>query len=67
MIAVVGRRMRNSIGVSARICKALADNGINIRMLNQGTNEINVIVGVEAADFEKAIRVIYEEFVPAQA
>ena len=65
MIAVVGRRMFRSVGTSARICGALAENGVNIRMLNQGTGEINVIVGVEAADFEKAIRAIYKEFVSA--
>jgi len=63
MIAVVGRRMFRSVGTSARICVALASNGVNIRMLNQGTGEINVIVGVEAADFEMAIRAIYAEFV----
>lgn len=66
LIAVVGRRMNRSVGVSARICAALASEGINIRMLNQGTGEINVIVGVEAADFEKAVRAIYNEFVPAK-
>ena len=65
MIAIVGRRMFCSVGTSARICGALAENGVNIRMLNQGTGEINVIVGVEAADFEKAIRAIYKEFVSA--
>ncbi len=65
MIAIVGRRMFRSVGTSARICGALASNGINIRMLNQGTGEINVIVGVEAADYEKAIRAIYAEFVAA--
>ena len=54
LIAVVGRRMHRSIGVSARICTALANKGINIKMLNQGTNEINVIIGVEASDFEEA-------------
>lgn len=63
MIAIVGRRMFRSVGTSARICGALASNGVNIRMLNQGTGEINVIVGVEAADFEKAIRAVYKEFV----
>lgn len=63
MIAIVGRRMFRSVGTSARICGALATNGVNIRMLNQGTGEINVIVGVEDADFEKAIRAIYKEFV----
>ena len=66
LIAVVGRRMNRTIGVSARICTALAYNGINIRMLNQGTNEINVIVGVDAEDFEKAVRVIYNEFIGTQ-
>ena len=63
LIAVVGRRMHKSIGVSARICNALASNGVNIKMLNQGTNEINVIIGVEAGDFEEAVRVLYAEFV----
>lgn len=63
LVAVVGRRMHRSVGVSARICSALATNGINIRMLNQGTNEINVIVGVEAKDYEEAVRVLYSEFV----
>ena len=63
LIAVVGRRMHRSIGVSARICTALAGKGINIKMLNQGTNEINVIIGVEACDFEEACRVLYAEFV----
>lgn len=63
LIAIVGSRMSRTPGVSARICTALAQNGINIRMLNQGTNEINVIVGVEAEDFVKATRVIYSEFV----
>ena len=63
LIAVVGLRMHRSLGVAARICSALADAGINIRMLNQGTNEINVIVGVEDEDFEKSTRVIYNEFI----
>ena len=63
LIAVVGSKMSRTPGVSARICSALAGNGINIRMLNQGTNEINIIIGVERPDFEKAIRVIYSEFV----
>ena len=63
LIAVVGLRMHRSLGVAARICSALADSGINIRMLNQGTNEINVIVGVEDEDFEKSTIVIYNEFI----
>ena len=63
LIAVVGLRMHRSLGVAARICSALAGAGINIRMLNQGTNEINVIVGVEDEDFEKSTRVIYNDFI----
>ena len=63
LIAVVGRKMSRTPGVAARICSALAQNGINIRMLNQGTSEINIIVGVEAPDFEKAVNIIYSEFV----
>lgn len=62
LIAVVGSRMSRTPGVSARICGVLADNGINIRMLNQGTSEINIIIGVERPDFERAIQAIYNEF-----
>lgn len=63
MIAVVGLGLARTVGVAAKITAALADAGINIRMLNQGTNEINVILGVEASDFEGAIRAIYNAFV----
>ena len=63
LIAVVGVGLSRSIGVSAKITGALAGNGINIRMLNQGTSEINVIVGVESKDFKPAIRAIYDAFV----
>ncbi|MBR2540982.1 MAG: aspartate kinase [Mogibacterium sp.] len=63
MIAVVGMGLARTVGVAAKITAALADAGINIRMLNQGTSEINVILGVEAADFEGAIRAIYDAFV----
>ncbi|MBQ9272196.1 MAG: aspartate kinase [Mogibacterium sp.] len=63
LIAVVGIGLSRTVGVAARITAALADAGINIRMLNQGTSEINVILGVEAADFEPAIRAIYSAFV----
>lgn len=59
-------RRSRAVGVSAKICAALASEGINIRMLNQGTGEINVIVGVEAPDFEKAVRAIYNAFVPTK-
>ncbi|MBQ6622341.1 MAG: aspartate kinase [Mogibacterium sp.] len=62
LIAVVGLGLARTVGVAAKITAALADAGINIRMLNQGTSEINVILGVEAGDFEDAIRAIYAEF-----
>ncbi|MBR2674249.1 MAG: aspartate kinase [Mogibacterium sp.] len=63
LIAVVGMGLSHSVGVSAKITKALADAGINIRMLNQGTSEINVIIGVESKDFKAATRAIYSAFV----
>jgi len=49
-------------GTAARIFGALADSGINIRMIDQGSSEINIITGVESADFEKAINAIYNAF-----
>ena len=63
LIATVGRGMSKSTGVSAKIFKALADSHVNIRMINQGSSEINIIVGVETNDFEKAITAIYNAFV----
>ncbi|WP_055078312.1 aspartate kinase [Lagierella massiliensis] len=62
LIAVVGRGMINEKGVSSRIFTALAREGVNIKMISQGSSEINIIIGVETKDFEKAIRSIYEEF-----
>lgn len=62
LIATVGRGMINKIGVSGRLFTALAENNINIRMIDQGSSEINIIVGVDEKDFEKAIRVIYNAF-----
>jgi aspartate kinase len=62
LIAVVGLGLTRSIGVAAKITSALAEAGINIRMINQGISEINVIVGVDAADFESAVRTIYNTF-----
>lgn len=62
LVAVVGRGMISKKGISARIFKALSDNGVNIRMITQGSSEINIIVGVENKDFENAIRSIYRAF-----
>jgi len=60
LIAVVGMGLVHNVGVAAKITKALADAKVNIRMINQGTSEINVIIGVEAKDFKKATRAIYD-------
>lgn len=62
MIAVVGRGMIHTKGISARIFTALADNDINIRVITQGSSEINIIIGVENKDFEPAIAAIYYAF-----
>ena len=62
MIATVGQGMTYRPGVAARLFAALAEQGINIRMIDQGSSEINIIVGVAGADFEKAVRAIYNAF-----
>lgn len=63
LIAVVGRGMKSTRGTAAKIFSALDRSGINIRMIDQGSSELNIIVGVEERDFEKAIRSIYNAFV----
>ncbi len=62
MIAVVGRGMVAARGSAARIFRTLADAGINIRMIDQGSSELNIIIAVEEADYEEAVRAIYREF-----
>lgn len=63
LIATVGRGMSARTGTSAKLFTALAEAGVNIRMIDQGSSEINIIVGVENKDFEKAVRAIYDVFV----
>ena len=63
LIATVGHGMAYRQGVSATLFEALAGAGVNVRMIEQGSSEMNIIVGVENKDFEKAIRAIYEAFV----
>lgn len=63
VIAAVGRRMAFKPGSSGRIFAALGANGINIRMISQGPEELNIIVGVNDADFEKTVQVLYDSFV----
>lgn len=67
LIAVVGRGMCRTRGVAARIFAALAHARINVRMIDQGSSELNVIVAVKENDFEQAIRCIYEMFVNSVA
>ena len=54
--------MSKSKGIAAKVFEALGKNNVNIRMINQGSSEINIIVGVENNDFEKAINSIYNAF-----
>lgn len=62
MVAVVGRGMIHTKGISARVFAALADNDINVRIISQGSSEITIMIGVENSDFEKAIAAIYYAF-----
>jgi aspartate kinase len=62
LVAVVGRGMVKAKGTAARVCDALARADINIRMIDQGSSELNIIVGVNEDKFEHAIRAIYAEF-----
>lgn len=63
MVAVVGQGMVHRVGVSARLFTALSEASINVRMINQGSSELNIIVGVNNCDYEHAVRVIYQAFV----
>ena len=55
--------MADRPGMSGKLFAAIGNSGVNIRMISQGSDEINIIVGVENEDFEKAINVIYNNFV----
>ncbi len=63
LIAVVGRGMVKARGTAARVFSAVSDAGVNIRMIDQGSSELNIIIGVEERDFDASIRAIYNEFV----
>jgi aspartate kinase len=66
LIAVVGRGMKSTRGTAGRIFSALAHAHVNVRMIDQGSSELNIIIGVENEDFETAIRAIYDIFVLTQ-
>ena len=65
-VATVGKGMSSRKGVSATLFTALAEADINIRLIDQGSSEMNIIVGVLNRDFEKAIRAIYGAFIGGQ-
>ncbi len=66
VIAVVGRGMKSTRGTAGRIFAALAHANVNVRMIDQGSSELNIIIGVADEDFEHAIRAIYNIFVEVQ-
>ncbi len=59
LIATVGHGMIRRVGISAKLFSALADAGVNVRLIDQGSSELNIIVGVQNDDFEVAMRAIY--------
>jgi aspartate kinase len=64
LVATVGRGMMHTPGMAAKVMKALSNASVNIRMIDQGSGELNIIVGVREVDFEHAVRAIYAAFVP---
>ena len=66
LIAVVGRGMKSTRGTAGRIFSALAHAHINVKMIDQGSSELNIIIGVKHEDFKAAIRALYEIFVLTQ-
>lgn len=62
LIAVVGHNMSSRCGTAARVFESLAACGVNVRMIDQGSSELNIILGVNTDDYEKAINAIYHEF-----
>lgn len=66
LIAVVGRGMKSTRGTAGRIFSALAHANVNVRMIDQGSSELNIIIGVSNDDFEAAIQAVYNIFVEVQ-
>ncbi len=62
LIAVVGHGMSRNVGTSARLFNAIARAGINVRMIDQGSSELNIIVGVDNENYENTLKAVYEEF-----
>ena len=66
LIAVVGRGMKSQRGTAGRVFSALAHTHVNVKMIDQGSSELNIIIGVENRDFETAVKAIYDIFVMTQ-
>ncbi len=62
LLAVVGRGMVKAKGTSARVFMALANSGVNVRIIDQGSSELNIVIGIDEENFETATRAIYDEF-----
>lgn len=62
LVATVGHGMARTKGIAAKIFTALSKEGVNIRMIDQGSSEINIITGIENDDFERAVKAIYNAF-----
>ena len=66
LVAVVGRGMKATRGTAGRIFSALAHARVNVKMIDQGSSELNIIIGVKNADFEAAIKAIYDIFISTE-
>ena len=62
LLAVVGHGMSRNVGTSARLFSAIAASGVNVRMIDQSSSELNIIVGVDGEDYERTVRAVYREF-----
>ena len=62
LVATVGHGMAKNVGTSARLFKALSEAGVNVNMIDQGSSELNIIVGVENKDYIDCLKAIYNEF-----
>jgi len=62
LLAVVGEGMSSAVGMAGKVFTALGKSGVNVRVINQGASEINIIIGVAADDYERAVRAIYMAF-----
>ena len=63
LVAVVGRGMKETKGTAARIFAAISNANVNVRMIDQGASELNIVIAVYESDYEKTIEAIYNEFV----